>query len=83
MKFLMTRTAILDYASLARITEAEARAELERRVQDANEVRRQDNGLTVYRLKGSHHGNRYRVLVAQDGSVTRVLPEHARRRRIG
>jgi len=77
MPFRLTKTAVCDYAELAGVTEAEAITELERRAVDATKVREQENGLALYRLKGSHRGNRYRLLVAPDGAITRVLPEHS------
>jgi hypothetical protein len=83
MRFILTKTAICDYAGLAGVTEDEARAKLQWRAPEANKVREQENGLTLYRLKGSHRGDRYRMLVAPDGAITRVLPEHCGTRRGG
>lgn len=83
VQFRLTKTSIRDYARKSGLEESEAKLKLESRILEASKVRVQDNGLTVYRMRGSHHWDRYRCLVSPDGSVTRVLPEHSGNRKRG
>jgi len=82
MEFAIKVEAVREYAALSGISEDKAQAELQARLPEAREVRRQDNGYTVFRLKGSHRGDRYRVLV-KGGVVCKVLAEHAGNRKRG